>query len=300
MATPLEIRAWVESTRPHDWYGQCAGLTDRVVAEFTGGPRQWYDSATDARKASGPLNPDASACPPGGIHYWSYYGKAWDGSVGDWGHVTIDIYGGGSSTLSATGHAYEYWGVNAGLISVDSQSQRAGMRYLGWSRTYGAAAPLIITTGSVAGGGATPFNPEEDEMASKQEIKDALSEVLASRPDAVLIHYSGEGRNGIYLAAPGYWHQLTAEQWTQFNAHGMRTAIRELIPVNDRDFDVFKEIYTINQGMVSSVTAAQIAVITKSVQDSLKNMSVDAAVDDETIEKIANAAVDRLVARAAN
>ncbi len=154
--------------------------------------------------------------------------------------------------------------------------------------------------GSAASGKGTPISKEWDEMASKQDIKDALYEVLASRPDAVLIHYSGEGRNGIYFAAPGFWHQLTAEQWTQFTAHGMRSAIRELIPVNDRDFDVFKEIYTINQGMVSSVTEAQIAAITKSVQESLKNMSVGAGVDDETIEKIANAAVDRLVARAAN
>lgn len=153
--------------------------------------------------------------------------------------------------------------------------------------------------GSAAGGGGTSIK-EWDEMASKQEIKDALYEVLASRPDAVLIHYSGAGRNGIYLAAPGFWHQFTAEQWKQFQDHGMRSAIRELIPVNDRDFDVFKEIYTINQGMVSSVTDAQIAAITKSVQDSLKGMSVDAEVDDETIEKIANKAVDRLVARAAN
>lgn len=136
-------------------------------------------------------------------------------------------------------------------------------------------------------------------MASKQEIKDAVIEVLASRPDAVIISYSGEGRNGIYLAAPGYWHQFTAEQWKQFQDHGMRSAIRELTPVNDRDFDVFKEIYTLNQGMTASITDTQLATITKSVQDSLKNLSVDADVDEETITKIANAAVDRLVARAA-
>ena len=43
-----------------------------------------------------------------------------------------------------------------------------------------------------------------------------------------------------------------------------------------------------------------VATITKSVQDSLKTLSVDADVDDETITKIANAAVDRLVARAAS
>ena len=144
VTTAQAIRDWVESTRPTDWYGMCAGLTDRVVAAFTDGSRQWYDSATDARNASGWLNPDASACPPGGIHYWSYYGTAWDGSQGDWGHVTIDIHGGGGSTLSATGFAYENWGVRAGLISVESQSSRAGMKYLGWAPTYGNASPLII------------------------------------------------------------------------------------------------------------------------------------------------------------
>ena len=154
--------------------------------------------------------------------------------------------------------------------------------------------------GSAAGGGGTPISKEWDEMASKQEIKDAMFEVLASRPDAVLIHYSGAGRNGIYLVAPGYWHQFTAEQWKQFQDHGMRSAIRELVPVNVRDVAVFKEIYTLNQGVTASITDAQLATITKSVQDSLKNLSVDADVDDETITKIANAAVDRLAARAAN
>lgn len=151
---------------------------------------------------------------------------------------------------------------------------------------------------SSAGFKVTTISKEWDEMATKDEIKDAVFEVLASRPDAVIISYSGEGRNGIYLAAPGYWHQFTAEQWKQFQDHGMRSAIRELTPVNDRDFDVFKEIYTVNQGMVSSITEAQLASIAKSVQDSLKNLSVDTEVDDETIEKIANAAIDKLVARA--
>jgi hypothetical protein len=176
-----DIQKWVEATRPVDWYGKCAGLTDRVVAAFTGGSRQWYDSATDARRASGTLNTDPAACPPGGIHFWSYYGTAWDGSRGDWGHVTIDIRGGGTATLSATGHAFEYWGVNAGLISVESQSARAGMRYLGWARTYGAAAPLTITTESTAGDNARPF--EEDDMPLLPDERDALFAVKAILTD---------------------------------------------------------------------------------------------------------------------
>lgn len=172
-----DVQAWVEGTRPTDWYGKCAGLTDRVVAAFTGADRQWYDSATDARAASGGLNPDPTACPPGGIHFWSYYGTAWDGSYGNWGHVTIDIDGGGTATLSATGAAHEYWGVHAGLISVAAQTARAGMRYLGWARTYGAAKPLNFEASS--GGDAAPFTPREwDDMASKEDIAAVVREAI--------------------------------------------------------------------------------------------------------------------------
>lgn len=160
--------------------------------------------------------------------------------------------------------------------------------------------PNIFNTppgGSPAGGGSIEFK-EWDEMATKAEIKQVVLEALGSRPDTVLIHYSGAGRNGIYMAAPGFWHRFTNEQWTQFNAHGLRSGIRDLVPVNDRDFDVFKEIYTLNQGMISSVTDAQLATLTQSVKDALAGLGVDANVDDSTIAKIANAAVDRLVARA--
>lgn len=243
MATAGEIREWVESTRPRDWYGMCAGLTDRVVATFTRGARQWYDSATDARNASGPLNGDASKCPAGGIHYWSYYGPAWDGSRGDWGHVTIDIYGGGSSTLSATGHAYEYWGVNAGLISVASQSQRAGMRYLGWSRTYGAAAPLTITNGSAAGGGATPFH-EEDDMtpeqaadleAARADARDAktlaneIREILYGAGLWEIRHLVGTTNQAIYSVADG-----TPNNWDGLNVVAGKT-LAAVVAADARD-----------------------------------------------------------------
>lgn len=194
MTTAEEIKGWVAAATPPDpdrgWYGACAGLTDRVVAFFTGGDRRWYGSATDARRASGALNPDATQCPAGGIHFWSYYGTAWDGSVGDWGHVTIDITGGGGDTLSATGHAREWWALNAGLISVAAQSARAGMQYLGWSRTYGGARPLTITTESTAGTGSRPF--EEDFMATMTDEEksrlltqlDQIHKELVAQPGA--------------------------------------------------------------------------------------------------------------------
>lgn len=205
MMLASDIQAWVEATRPTDWYGKCAGLTDRVVAAFTGGPRQWYDSATDARHASGALNPDASACPAGGIHFWSYYGRAWDGSVGNWGHVTIDITGGGSDTLSATHYAHESWGVNAGLISVTGQSARPGMTYLGWARTYGDAAPLSIGA-APAGSGSRPFiidtPKEETDMRTIRRPGDGgihFADELGAEP--VLAYISPDIDLGEYLPA---------------------------------------------------------------------------------------------------
>lgn len=198
MTTAAEIQGWVEGTRPTDWYGKCAGLTERVVAVFTRGGRLWYDSATEAREASGWLNPDPGACPPGGIHYWSYYGKAWDGSYGNWGHVTIDMYGGGWATLSATGHAFEDWGVHAGLISVESQSARAGMRYLGWASTYGDAAPLIITNLSTAGGDARPF--EEEDMTPDQSADLKTVADFVRKFEAVVKPF--DGVPGVDLSTP--------------------------------------------------------------------------------------------------
>ena len=106
----------------------------------------------------------------------------------------------------------------------------------------------VVGQGQPAGSGDKPFTPpitkEWDEMATKAEIKQVVLEALGSRPDTVLIHYGVGTRNGIVLAAPGFWHKFTGEQWTQFNAHGLRSGIREITPVNDRDYDVFKEIYS--------------------------------------------------------
>lgn len=94
-----------------------------------------------------------------------------------------------------------------------------------------------------AGNGAAPKG--WDEMATKEEIKAVMTETLSERGDTVIVSYSSSGwRNGIVLAAPGFWHGFTSEEWTQFNAHGLARGIRVLQPVNDRDYDVIRAIYT--------------------------------------------------------
>lgn len=191
MSDAAALRRFVATATPpsstRGWYGMCAGLTDRVVAFGTGGSRKWYDSATDARNHSAIVSRDPSKAPPGAIHFWEYWGTAWDGSYGNWGHVAIDIYGGGTDVLSATGYAHEYWALNAGLITVAAQTAR-GMTYLGWSRTYGAADILTITQDTPAGDGSHPF--EEDDMFTDEDralLQDVQKRVRGDNPDADML-----------------------------------------------------------------------------------------------------------------
>lgn len=181
MTTPEEVEAFVRRTRPpwnvarqaYDWYGMCAGLTYRTISECGGYvPDDPYGSAwlayLAAREAGRIESRDFRAAPPGAIHYFDYVGMASNGQRARWGHVVIDILGGGTDCLSATGHAHEVWAKSAGLISIPAQAAR-GMEYVGWARTYGSRIRLTITRPAPVDGGATPLpspvpEPEEGDI----------------------------------------------------------------------------------------------------------------------------------------
>lgn len=195
----------------------------------------------------------------------------------------------------ASGYGSEHFGASsdndAAMIARTGGPHVHVTAFRGRGYTFGSAGTVdfhALTGGAVAGGGSSApsggTSREWDEMASREEVKGAVLEALGSRPDTVLIHYSGEGRNGIYLAAPGFWHQFTAEQWKQFTDHGLRSGIRDVIPVNDRDFDVFKEIYTIGLVQPPSMTDAQIATIASAI-----GASLDIDLDADVATKIADA-----------
>lgn len=113
--------------------------------------------------------------------------------------------------------------------------------------------------GTPAGGGSTPLPvPKEwDEMASKQEIKDAVSEVLSDswmqHENASLIviitYASNTWRNGKHIAGPGWFHTFTPEEWEFFtwykSANGQRFLkdIPTFTPPTDRAFDVTRDFY---------------------------------------------------------
>lgn len=181
MTTPTEIEVFVRGTRPpwnsyrraYDWYGMCAGLTYRTILECGGKvPDGPYPSAWAAYLATEIESTDPWKAPPGAVHYWDYTGVASNGQRERWGHVTLDVLGGGTDTLSATGHAHEFWNTSAGLISVAAQTAR-GMTYMGWSRTYGRRNRLSIVTGGTAGSGGSPLTPKEDTLSAAEvaEIK---------------------------------------------------------------------------------------------------------------------------------
>lgn len=212
--------------------------------------------------------------PPPGVPVW--WGPKASSSAGD---VVISLGGG---RVVATD-----WPHNGviGITTIDARQRQIGRPYLGWT---GDILGADIAYSTPAGGGSTPAptTPKEwDEMATRAEVKSAVLEALASRPDAKIVSFSGEDRNGIYLAAPGHWHQFTAEEWKQFSDHGLRSGIGDLIPVNARDFDVLKAIYAPSAAPAPAVlTDDQLQVIVAQIKQ-----ETSADLDDVDLDRIAKA-----------
>ncbi len=61
---------------------------------------------------------------------------------------------------------------------------------------------------------------------------------------AVIISAKTPTYNGIWLAAPGFWHLFTSEEYTQFTAHGLNQGLKSISAVNDRDLDVLRATFT--------------------------------------------------------
>lgn len=186
--------------------------------------------------------------PPAGVPVW--FGAKPSSDAGD---VVISLGGGRVACTD-----WPRYGV-VGTCTIDERQAQIGRPYLGWTeRIFDQPIDYANAPAPAGGGNATPIPKEWDEMATKQEIKDALNEVLAgSKPnDRFLISYASSGpRNGIVLAGMGYWHPLSGEKWEHFNwlksAQG-RTLFQGLevfTPINDRSWDILREICQ-NDGVV--------------------------------------------------
>lgn len=186
--------------------------------------------------------------PPAGVPVW--FGAKASSVAGD---VVISLGGGRVACTDWPGYG------TVGTCTIDERQRQIGRPYLGWTERI-FDQPIDYATAPAPAGGttATPIPKEWDEMASRDDIKNAVAEVLAgSKPnDRFLIAYASDGfRNGIVLAGMGYWHPLTGEQWEHFNwlksAQG-RTLFQGLevfTPINDRSWDILRDICQ-NDGVI--------------------------------------------------
>jgi peptidoglycan hydrolase-like protein with peptidoglycan-binding domain len=70
---------------------------------------------------------DPNAAPPGAFHFWD---------IGQYGHVGVDLNGGGSSVFMASRKLSDAWGDAIGVNSVGGYNAASGARYMGWSMDY--------------------------------------------------------------------------------------------------------------------------------------------------------------------
>lgn len=184
--TPAQVKAKFRTWGSYDWYGQCAGLTHTVCRHFgfvtaADTPYPSAKAAYQAAKAAGKIqstNPERA--PRGAIHYWAYWGKNSRGEMGDWGHVGVDMTGGGRDILNATSKPNDRYGVNAGTSTFSEIDGRVGA-YLGWGMTYGSVYsanildpnPTKPTAPNPAPAGTAHLDSEENDMTVYAKAKGA-------------------------------------------------------------------------------------------------------------------------------
>lgn len=142
-----EIVAWAVS-QTRDFNQLCQALTYRACQKF-GHVGYVYRSANEARGKSGKLNTSRNA-PIGAIGYWQY---------GADGHVAISL--GNDLWIMGSVHAVSWVGNPAHHIGVATSAQyeqRAGAKWLGWSRNNGINY-IIPATSTASTGTTKPATP---------------------------------------------------------------------------------------------------------------------------------------------
>ncbi|NVJ23869.1 MULTISPECIES: hypothetical protein [Myxococcus] len=133
------------------WDQWCASLMWR----FGGFPESSArPSAIEAYHASTRQPYSAAQAPAGAFHWWD---------IGSFGHVGLDLNGGGTTVFMATRKLSQSWGNAIGINSVSGYSSASGARYLGWSLDY--AGSVISDHGPLpgGGGGGIPRTSTEDD-----------------------------------------------------------------------------------------------------------------------------------------
>ena len=118
----------------NSWSGWCGSLMFRFANMPNSSARA---SAILAYADSQIVSLDYRQAPIGAFHWWD---------IGSYGHVGMDLLGGGGTIFMASNYILEDWGDAIGVTSISRYTSATGASYLGWSMDYAGA--------SMAGGGA--------------------------------------------------------------------------------------------------------------------------------------------------
>ncbi|MEV5042694.1 type IV pilus assembly protein FimV [Microbacterium sp. LMI1x-1-1.1] len=210
--TPAQVKAKFKTWGDFNWYGMCAGLTHTVCRHFgyvtkadTAYPSA--KAAYQAAKAAGKIrSTDPKKAPRGAIHYWAYWGKNSRGEMGDWGHVGVDMTGGGRDILNATSKPNDRYGLNAGTSTFAEIDGRVGT-YLGWGTTYGREYTANILD-------PTRPKPSTPKPAAGGEPKPATPATpIQEEDDDMTVYVQAKGQDPVYEIKDGKRRQLSSPEW---------------------------------------------------------------------------------------
>lgn len=117
------------------WSGWCASLMWRFGDMPESSARA---SAIIAYGDSNIVGTDPRLAPIGAFHWWD---------IGVYGHVAVDLLGGGTTVFMASNYVVEDWGDAIGVTSIPRYTNATGATYLGWSMDY---ANALIANGGGA------------------------------------------------------------------------------------------------------------------------------------------------------
>ena len=106
------------------WSGWCASLMWRFASMPESAARA---SAILAYGDSRIESLDPRLAPSGAFHWWD---------IGAYGHVGMDLLGGGGTVFMASSYVLESWGSAIGVTSVTRYTATTAATYLGWSMDY--------------------------------------------------------------------------------------------------------------------------------------------------------------------
>lgn len=149
--------AFAHQDRPNgsSWDQWCQAL----MADFNSFSGS-YDSAWLAYRASNIVSLDYTKAPVGAFHFFD---------IGQFGHVSQDLTGGGRTTFMASSHVDTQWGDALGVASVHSYCAKTGARYVGWSLKDGSHSPR-----SASDIGST-YNPSPAPSTTWEWVKPSAS-----------------------------------------------------------------------------------------------------------------------------